>query len=200
MPNWCANKIVYDITDARSTDFAKKLVLLKMGIKIAEEEMDDGFFSYLIPKTDPSSCNSEEWGTKWDIAVPTFAGEEEEGVPDTLEEESHGVYSHIFDTAWGPPTGFVGRLCAANPGLKVDIMFCDRAQDFLGYLTVKNEDYNTESSTFEEVAGEYPEEEYFKNVDLFDEACDLWEEQMDSKVEDYFLSYGLDPIYLGYGS
>lgn len=198
MPNWCSNKIIFDISEAKETDFAQKLILKKMNIPIQEEEMKDGFFSYLVPKVDSGIHNSEYYGTKWDVQVPEFA-DEDYFEDNSIMELEDGTYAWLFDTAWAPPFNFVEKLCERNPGLKVTLMYCEQGCDFIGFWEQQNLEQDSVEYQFSEVAGEYPNEDDYSLEDDYLEAVDEFYEGMHDKMYAFFDEYDLDGSYLHTG-
>ena len=191
MPNWCSNKIIFDISEAKDTDFAQKLILKQMKIPIQDEEMAEGFFSYLVPKEDPATNNSEYYGTKWDVPVPEIV-DEDYFEDDNITKIGENKYAWLFDTAWSPPFGFIEKLCEYNPGLKVTLMYCERGCDFIGFWEQQNLEQDSTEYRLTEIVGEYPSAEDYSLEDQFHEAVDEFYDDMHDKMYGFFDEYGLD--------
>jgi hypothetical protein len=197
MPDWCSNKIIIDLSESRDCDFARKIVLLKMGVPITDDEMPDGFFSYLCNskagnRTISDNCN--EWGTKWDVRQPQLTDENDDYCSDVMFTDSEGRYIWLIDTAWSPPIGFIEKLSALNPGAIIDLLYCEQGADYIGYITMENSEVlRRQEETLTDIAGHYPEEKDFLNdIEAFEDACDNHYDTIEERIFDYFDGLGFD--------
>lgn len=188
MPNWCSNKIIFDTRKEANNDFTQKLIMLKMGIEIQDEEMLDGFFSYLVPKESADIGNNNYYGTKWDVSVPTFSEYIE---TDGITEEEPGVYSWVFDTAWSPPIPFVEKLAEYNPGLKVSLVYAEGGCDFLGYHVQEGLDIEAEEARFSSLVS-IPERSDYNCEEEYEDACDEYYEVQCDAMYEWFDARELD--------
>jgi len=193
MPNWCSNKIIIDLSESRDCDFARKIVLLKMGIPITQEEMPHGFFGYLCNSEDrerTAADNCGDWGTKWDVAEPRLTTEDDDGSPDVMFTDSEGRYVWLIDTAWSPPAGFIEKLSEINPTAVIALLYVEQGADCIGFLTIEN--------------GKVKENQQESLIGLTDKTywnylAHDWHVPLEELSHQYFIDRGFDPSGMSLG-
>ena len=138
MPNWCLNNL-----EVRSDDLT---LINKFKLALNSE----GLFHSLKPN--PSGdwdygWSVENWGTKWDVGSDVIQ---------VIQMEDDRIIVE-FDTAWGPPRGFLE--CLEELGFEVTCMYNESGMAFCGiYSNGQDDYYEYENMTPEEVSAMLPEE------------------------------------------
>lgn len=86
------------------------------------------------------------WGTKWDADI-------------TLQEETEEKLVFMFDTAWAPPIGFIGKVSIDFPELTFRLDYFEPGVGFEGYMVIKNGEC-IESEHHDIVYEDWEEEDY----------------------------------------
>jgi len=119
MPNWCSNNLTISHKDAKMITRAKKAFedsrLFEEFVPTPEGN-DDSWYEFHI----------NNWGTKWDVCNGAISFEHKNEI---------GV---VFDTAWGPPIAFYGKM--EEFGFEVQADYCEPGMQFVGEYSNGNDD------------------------------------------------------------
>lgn len=116
MPNWCANEFKIGGSDADVDKFMK-------------ENMEDGELSFAKSVPEPEydgegdwyDWRIQNWGSKW----------EPEMWSEFFQEGDKTLY---FNTAWGPPDGWLEKVANKYPNLCFSLRFAEGGCDFSGIM------------------------------------------------------------------
>lgn len=136
MPNWCSNCISFEGTEKAMQTFKKDVSMIEDGhcmftaLTDIKSEWDYGVWN-------------AEFGTKWSVVM-------DDDIKDTMEQ--HDYFN--CDTAWGPCTEFVRKVCEKY-GVNGRIEYSEPGCDFAGIVEI---DENGDEMSREEMS--YREYQY----------------------------------------
>lgn len=160
MPNWCFNKLVitgdedrvkqvkeqlgrpikayqetfrnkqkpYKVVTIKDPVLSFQNICMPPADKIKKYWLGTNNPEYKEEGIDWYSYNNENWGTKWDVANSdgTF-----------IEDDSPGIVSYRFDTAWAPPVPAMEKLSVQYPDLEITLHY-EEESGWGGTMVIKN--------------------------------------------------------------
>ena len=184
MPNWCNNSIT--ITGPKD----KITALYNEAIKDRDaNNQDQGLLHAMMPMpvelagtTSPSedgvdwySWRVSNWGTKWEVSS--------EGLE--LSEDGTEI-TGWFDSAWAPPIGAFEHYIRENEDVDLACYYEEPGMDFAGRWHNGDDQYieGVQELCEQAVAGDYPDDELFKELDDYFDLVDSRREWIEESQEE----------------
>lgn len=180
MPNWCSNSLL--ITGSK-TELKKIAQFAVVKNKDNEDELN---CEAIIPT--PAELNEEnpsgekeaknlnkygvknwfdfrvqKWGTKWAPIIESI-------VLDDIDDEDGGKLSLVFNSAWTPPDGIIGKLATMFPKCQFKLYYFEPGSVFAGRIMwekgeiVNNNWFSSDDPEYEEIG-----RDIFGMDDMFDQ-------------------------------
>ena len=129
MPNWCSNSLVISTNTEVDRDKAREqLKEFRDKAKLVESEFMNNLYPMPKELKDTKAPSDKpnwydwrcgNWGTKWDVDA-------------CLEYDEEDVLEYSFDSAWGPPTGFIEKVSKDFPLLRFRLKYEEEGNGFIG--------------------------------------------------------------------